>query len=267
VWYCSVECQKVHWKEGGHKQVCKALHEAIGAGDAHGSGTRSSTASGPIAPTAAEGRSATTTSRPAHATTANASDGGACIICLCDDPSPIQSGCACRGDAGLAHVDCRTQDAAHRMANSNQWDGWWKCGTCGQNFTAAMQLGLAEAWWSSARHLPNENERRLAAAKNNLAIALQSQGRYGEAETLYRETLAVRQRVLGSEHPDTLGTVNNLANALWAQGKYGEAVTMFRETLAARQRVLGREHPDTLNTARNLAACVRSARGAMNSLQ
>jgi pentatricopeptide repeat protein len=254
VWYCSVECQKAHWKHGGHKQECKALHEAIGAGDGHGSGTSSSSGiftSRPTAPTA-EGRSPTTTSRPAHVVTANVSDGGACIICFGDDPSPIQSGCACRGDAGLAHVECRTQDAAHRMANSKQRDGWWKCGTCGQNFTGTMQLGLAEAWWSSAQRLPNESERRSAAA-NILANALLKQGRYNEAETMYRETLAVRQRVFGSEHADTLATVNNLANVLNAQCKYSEAETMCRETLAVRQRVLGSEHPSTLNTANNLA--------------
>jgi Flp pilus assembly protein TadD len=104
-------------------------------------------------------------------------------------------------------------------------------------------------------------------AANNLALALYAQGKYSEAETMYRETLAVLQRVLGSEHPDTLSTANNLAIALKSQGKYGEAETMYRETLAVQQRVLGREHPETLRTVNNLAACVRSARGAMNSLQ
>jgi len=61
--------------------------------------------------------------------------------------------------------------------------------------------------------------------------------------------------------------LNNLGISLNAQGKYDKAEAMCRETLAVQQRVLGSEHPDTLNTAYNLAACVRSARGAMNSLQ
>ena len=42
---------------------------------------------------------------------------GTCTICLDNDPLPIQSGCACRGDAGLAHVECRAEAAAHRMTH------------------------------------------------------------------------------------------------------------------------------------------------------
>jgi hypothetical protein len=84
---------------------------------------------------------------------------------------------------------------------------------------------------------------------------------------MYRETLAVLQRVLGPEHPDTLNTAINLAIALESQGKYGEAETMLRETIAVQERVLESEHPETLNTTNKLAACVRSVRGAMNSLQ
>ena len=47
---------------------------------------------------------------------------------------------------------------------------------------------------------------------NNLAIVLCDEGRYAEAEKLHRETLDIRRRVLGPEHPDTLMSMNNLAN-------------------------------------------------------
>ena len=53
---------------------------------------------------------------------------------------------------------------------------------------------------------------------NNLAIALWSEGHYAEAEKLYRETLDMRRRVLGPEHPDTLSSMNNLANVLDERG-------------------------------------------------
>ena len=86
--------------------------------------------------------------------------------------------------------------AAHRSANSKSGDGWWKCVTCGQDFTGAMQLGLAEAWWSTAQRLPEEDVQRLAAAAT-LANALHGQDKHAEAVTLYREVLAVERRVLG----------------------------------------------------------------------
>ncbi len=34
-----------------------------------------------------------------------------CIVCLDSDPPPIQSGCACRSDTGLAHVGCLVEKA------------------------------------------------------------------------------------------------------------------------------------------------------------
>ncbi|KAK7994247.1 kinesin light chain [Apiospora marii] len=76
---------------------------------------------------------------------------------------------------------------------------------------------------------------------------------YSEAEEMHRETLALRETVLGRGHPDRLGSMNNLANVLDSQGKYSEAEEMHRETLALRETVLGREHPDTLASMNNLA--------------
>ena len=39
-----------------------------------------------------------------------------CIICLEHDPPPIQSGCACRGNAGLARADCLVKKAVSQQA-------------------------------------------------------------------------------------------------------------------------------------------------------
>jgi hypothetical protein len=234
VMYCSAACQKVHWKQGGHKQECKKP-----ATDARPAGVAT------VATSAAVGR--------------GGSCEGSCIICLEGDPRPIQSGCACRGDAGLAHVECRAEDAAHRMKNRGDGAGWWECGTCGQRFTGAMQLGLACAWWSTAQRLPEENEQRLWAT-SNLANAFAQQGKYAEAETLYHDVLAVRRRVLGREHPDTLETAGNLAASLANQGKYAESETLYREVLEVQRRVLGPEHPGMLRTAGNLATTL-DARG------
>ena len=40
-----------------------------------------------------------------------------------------------------------------------------------------------------------------------LAISLNQQGKYAEAKTIHRQTLQLRETVLGKDHPDTLATV------------------------------------------------------------
>ena len=49
---------------------------------------------------------------------------------------------------------------------------------------------------------------------NNLAELYKAQGRYGEAEPLYKRALAASERALGPEHPDTLASVDNLAGPM-----------------------------------------------------
>jgi len=52
-----------------------------------------------------------------------------------------------------------------------------------------------------------------AQSLNNLAGVLKDQGRYGEAEPLYRRALAIHEKGLDAEHPDT-------ATALWYLAGY-----------------------------------------------
>ena len=60
-------------------------------------------------------------------------------------------------------------------------------------------------------------------------------GRYAEAETLNGQTLAVRERVLGPEHPDTMGSRHKLANGYSAVGRHTGAAALDAETLTERQ--------------------------------
>ena len=71
--------------------------------------------------------------------------------------------------------------------------------------------------------------------------------------------LADEERVLGADHPDTLGTRNDLANAYQAAGRTAEAIALHEQNLAVRERVLGADHPDTLGTRNNLANAYREA--------
>jgi tetratricopeptide (TPR) repeat protein len=180
-----------------------------------------------------------------------AADGGACIICLGTSLPPILSGCACRGDSGLAHIACLVRAAASQQAQRGS-DVWRQCQTCKQLYTGATQTGLAEAWRSRVAGQAAENIERLEA-ECNLAVSLLHQGKAAEAEPMLRRLHEVMMRVHGAEHPHTLSVASNLAWSLSDQGKYDDAERIEHEVLEARKRVLGAEHPSTLRSASNLA--------------
>ena len=95
----------------------------------------------------------------------------------------MQSGCACRGDSGFAHINCRVQAAVSQQAQQ-RFSGWWQCQTCRQHFTGAMQLGLAQAWQSRVSAQAEDSEERLAA-DGNLAKWMLFDGNYAEAASAH----------------------------------------------------------------------------------
>ena len=156
-----------------------------------------------------------------------------CTICLDggDEPLPVQRGCACRGDAGLAHVACQARAAAHKGAGGCN-SAWERCPTCGQNYTGSMQLGLAhELMRRLEKSAPEDGH--LLAARHNLGQALKDAGDLAAAGVLLRDVLAVRRRVFGRSHPSTRAAATTLADVLDLQGRHAEAVVLYRESLAA----------------------------------
>ncbi|MEJ5346574.1 MULTISPECIES: tetratricopeptide repeat protein [Chloroflexus] len=81
---------------------------------------------------------------------------------------------------------------------------------------------------------------------------LDIQGEYAAARPLLERALAIRERSLGPDHPDTATSLNNLALCLQAQGAYAEARPLLERALAIRERSLGPDHPDTRIIRKNL---------------
>ena len=77
-----------------------------------------------------------------------------------------------------------------------------------------------------------------ATSLNNLAEVLREQGRYAEAEPLYRRAITIFEKALGPEHPDTTSSLNNLALLLKQEGRYVEAEPLYRRALAIREKAL-----------------------------
>lgn len=92
-----------------------------------------------------------------------------------------------------------------------------------------------------------------AGLQDAIADLLFAQGKYGEAEKLFRTVIEVRSRVLGPEHPDTLASRHRLIYALNEEEKHAEAEAEARQVVALREKILGSEHPDTLLSCYNLA--------------
>ena len=76
-------------------------------------------------------------------------------------------------------------------------------------------------------------------SRNSLAAAYLAAGRVAEAIPLFEQTLAVLQRQLGPDHPDTLTSQNNLASAYQDAGRVAEAIRLYELNLAVRERLLG----------------------------
>src|SRR5215469_3173710 len=98
---------------------------------------------------------------------------------------------------------------------------------------------------------------------NNIAYTLEKEGRYAEAESVYRDALQIQRRVLGLEHPDTLLTMDNLNNTLAEQGRYTDAEKLCRQTLDIRAKILGPEHRDTATSKYELAGLL-ARQGRLN---
>ncbi|WP_425296582.1 tetratricopeptide repeat protein [Nocardia abscessus] len=91
-------------------------------------------------------------------------------------------------------------------------------------------------------------------ARNNLAHAYDSAGRTDEAISLYEQTLADRERILGPHHPNTLNSRNSLAHIYRAVGRTDEAISLYEQILADRERILGLDHPRTVVARDHLAS-------------
>ena len=83
--------------------------------------------------------------------------------------------------------------------------------------------------------------------------ALNSQGRYAEAQPFARKALQLVEKKFGPNHRKTGIYLNNLAKLYVNQGRYAEAEPIHRRALAIKEKALGRGHPSVANSLEGLA--------------
>ncbi len=123
--------------------------------------------------------------------------------------------------------------------------------------------GSAITYW---QRLLTTSTRRLGAghanavvARDRLAAAYESAGRFVDAIAVFETGLADRERNLGTEHPDTIRARGHLAHAYSSAGRPAEAVALYEQMIAAASGQLGLGHPVTLAARSGLAGAYLAA--------
>jgi len=85
-------------------------------------------------------------------------------------------------------------------------------------------------------------------------LVMEENGDWENAEQLEVQTIDMRKKVLGAEHPDTLSSMGSLGRIYHKQGRLDEAEQLEVQVMDASKKLLGAEHPNTLRSMANLAA-------------
>ena len=127
-------------------------------------------------------------------------------------------------------------DAAREQAHRGEALAWGKAAT-----VALAAIGAGD------------DDLRTAHLAARLALVHKDAGAYPEARAANLRALAVRERLLGPDHPDVAGLLNNLANVEQAVGDYAAAEPLLRRALDINTRAFGPDHPDVAVNLGNLA--------------
>ncbi len=96
--------------------------------------------------------------------------------------------------------------------------------------------------------------RQAADLLDRVGTYLRKRAQYINAEPLLKRALAICEKTLGPEHPDTATSLNDLASLYQAQGRYEEAEPLYQRALSICEKTLGPEHPDTATSLNGLAS-------------
>ncbi|MEO3823002.1 tetratricopeptide repeat protein [Actinomadura sp. B10D3] len=88
---------------------------------------------------------------------------------------------------------------------------------------------------------------------NNTGLFLSDQGDGKRAVTYHEQALATFERLLGTDHVNTLVSGNSLARAYEAEGRLERALSLFKRVLSDCERILGPDDGNTLATRNDLA--------------
>jgi eukaryotic-like serine/threonine-protein kinase len=145
--------------------------------------------------------------------------------------------------------------------------GAWDTATnAAQTLISIVGVGLARpadglAWAQhgemAASHAPSRGGLRESMGKASVAVIQAQLGDYDAAVATTEAVLALREQLLGPEHPDLAVTLHNLGVLRSMLGDLVAARALFERALAIREQALGPEHPDLADTVDAVGAIDR----------
>jgi CHAT domain-containing protein/Tfp pilus assembly protein PilF len=90
------------------------------------------------------------------------------------------------------------------------------------------------------------------------ANALSSQNKFKEAIATLEKAIALREKILGPDHPDVATSLSNLTSFYQTQGNYTKAEEVGRRALAIQEKVFGHENLGVATTLNRLALCYQA---------
>ena len=122
-----------------------------------------------------------------------------------------------------------------------------------------------QAW---AKRINNDDAtEEIAGLYHFLGYGFNEFADYIQALKWYRKALAIREEILGKEHPSTATTYNNIAAIYKNQGKYEDALVWYRKDLVISENVFGKDYPNTAVTYNNIAGVYRDQGKYENALE
>ena len=128
-------------------------------------------------------------------------------------------------------------------------------------------LAISAELYRAAKAQPELPLARLATIVGAHAYALMSAQQLAEAEPLFRETLAINERIYGAGHLRTVVALNNVAICLGRQGRHAESAALLEQAIAIRREKLPKDHPDLGNSLNNAGAAYEKAGDSATALQ
>lgn len=116
----------------------------------------------------------------------------------------------------------------------------------------------------------NTDPRHAVADIDSEAMSLVQQGRYTEAELLYRRSLTILEQKLGLVHPYLVDSLNKLASVLSELGNHSEAIEVSERSLDIIEQQLGSESFEYAKGLNNLSLLLmenNNFSGAKHALQ